>query len=145
MDLRAAEAMRPWRDLALMLPLAAASAVAFAQDGDADAAAAAGRRLYTMSCQRCHGLNLATNGIGFDLRKFPEHDKERFLRSVTNGLRAMPAWGGTLKPEQMELIWAYIGSVNGWPSASTASSAPTPAPPPAPAAPAPTPATSQSQ
>jgi mono/diheme cytochrome c family protein len=37
---------------------------------------------------------------------------------VTNGLRAMPAWGGTLKVEQMELIWAYIGSVNGWGAAA---------------------------
>jgi cytochrome c55X len=114
--------MNVWRGLALALPLAAAPAAAFAQDGQADAAAA-GRRIYTMSCQRCHGLNLATNGIGFDLRKFPEHDKERFLRSVTNGLRAMPAWGGTLKPEQMDLVWAYIGSVNGWASTATASSA----------------------
>ena len=32
----------------------------------------------------------------------------------------MPAWGGTLKPEQMDLIWAYIGSVNGWKTAASA-------------------------
>jgi mono/diheme cytochrome c family protein len=98
----------------LALPLAAASVAAAAQDD----AAEAGRKLYAMSCQRCHGLNLATNGIGFDLRQFPEHDKERFVRSVTNGVRAMPAWGATLKPEQIDLLWAYVGSVNGW--ASTA-------------------------
>ena len=73
---------------------------------------------YVSSCQRCHGINLATNGIGFDLRTFPQQDKERFLRSVTNGVRAMPAWGGTLKPEQIDLIWAYIGSVNGWKATS---------------------------
>jgi mono/diheme cytochrome c family protein len=78
------------------------------------AAADAGRKIYVSSCQRCHGIRLATNGIGFDLRTFPQHDKERFLRSVTNGKGAMPAWGATLKPEQMDLIWAYIGSVNGW-------------------------------
>lgn len=103
--------------LALALPLAAACATAPAQDGAADADA--GRRIYVMSCQRCHGLNLATNGIGFDLRKFPPHDKERFVRSVTNGLRAMPAWGGTLKPEQIDLLWAYVGSVNGWTQAAS--------------------------
>ena len=32
----------------------------------------------------------------------------------------MPAWGGTLRPEQMDLIWAYIGSVNGWTMAASA-------------------------
>lgn len=121
--------MRLAQRLVLVLPLAAAWAGAAAQDAGA---AEAGRRLYTMSCQRCHGLNLATNGIGFDLRKFPEHDKERFVRSVTNGLRAMPAWGGTLKPEQIDLLWAYIGSVNGWSSTAAATGAP------ASAAPAPT-------
>lgn len=77
--------------------------------------AEAGRRVYVMSCQRCHGINLATNGIGFDLRTFPAHDRARFERSVTQGLRAMPAWGGVLKPGQLDQIWAYIGSVNGWP------------------------------
>ncbi|MBP5991879.1 MAG: cytochrome c [Piscinibacter sp.] len=109
---------RPHR-ATLALLLAAASAAAAAQDA-APEPAEAGRKLYVSSCQRCHGINLATNGIGFDLRTFPAHDKERFLRSVTNGKGAMPAWGGTLKPEQMDLIWAYIGSVNGWKLAASA-------------------------
>jgi mono/diheme cytochrome c family protein len=74
----------------------------------------AGRKLYVSACQRCHGINLVTNGIGFDLRTFPPTGKERFVRSVTEGVRAMPAWGTTLKPEQLDLIWAYIGAVNGW-------------------------------
>ena len=105
--------------IALGFALAAAGSAAGAQDAVADPAKAAeaGRKIYVSSCQRCHGINLATNGIGFDLRSFPPHDKERFLRSVTQGLRAMPAWGGTLKPEQIDLIWAYIGSVNGWKAA----------------------------
>jgi mono/diheme cytochrome c family protein len=81
--------------------------------------AEAGRKLYVMSCQRCHGIRLATLGIGFDLRTFPQHDKERFLRSVSQGTpRGMPAWSGMLKAGQMDLLWAYIGSVNGWPTAS---------------------------
>jgi hypothetical protein len=29
----------------------------------------------------------------------------------------MPALGETLKPEQVDLIWAYIGAVNGWKAA----------------------------
>jgi mono/diheme cytochrome c family protein len=74
----------------------------------------AGRKLYISSCQRCHGINLASNGIGYDLRTFPQHDKERFVRSVNNGVRAMPGWAGSLKPGQLDLLWLYIGSVNGW-------------------------------
>ncbi len=93
--------------------LALAAATPHAQElSDAEA----GRRVYVSSCQRCHGINLVTNGIGFDLRTFPAHDRARFDRSVLQGLRAMPAWGGTLKPGQLDQLWAYIGSVNGWPA-----------------------------
>ena len=108
------------RSLALAIVLAAASAAAGAQQAAAGSpeAAEAGRKLYVSSCTRCHGINLVTNGIGFDLRTFPQSEKERFVRSVTQGKGAMPAWGATLKPEQIDLIWAYIGSVNGWKPAS---------------------------
>jgi mono/diheme cytochrome c family protein len=95
--------------------LAAASAGARADDAER---VEAGRRLYVNACQRCHGIGLVSQGIGLDLRTFPKDDKERFVRSVSNGLRAMPAWGGTLKPEQIDLIWAYVGSVNGWSAGS---------------------------
>lgn len=93
--------------------LASAPALAAAQAVLPDAAEA-GRKIYVSSCTRCHGINLVTNGIGFDLRTFPQNDKERFVRSVTNGKGAMPAWGATLKPEQIDLLWAYVGAVNGW-------------------------------
>lgn len=113
------------RALALTLALVAAWPLAGAQTAAPEAAqpapavsaaeaAEAGRKVYVMSCQRCHGINLATNGIGFDLRTFPQSDKARFVRSVTQGLRAMPALGPSLKPGQLDQIWAYIGSVNGW-------------------------------
>jgi cytochrome c55X len=108
------------RRLALALVLAAAGAAASAQEAAPPVPAEAGRKIYVYSCQRCHGLNLATNGIGFDLRTFPAHDKARFVRSVMHGKNAMPAWAGTLKPEQLDLLWAYIGSVNGWTSAASA-------------------------
>jgi len=108
------------RRFGFALALAAASAAAGAQSVAAGSpeAAEAGRKLYVSSCTRCHGINLVTNGIGFDLRSFPQNDKERFVRSVTQGKGAMPAWGATLKPEQIDLIWAYVGSVNGWKPAS---------------------------
>ncbi|MBI5718912.1 MAG: cytochrome c [Burkholderiales bacterium] len=79
--------------------------------------AAVGRRVYTSTCARCHGLNLVVGSSAFfDLRTFPRGEKARFLRSVRQGLRAMPAWEGIVKPEEMESIWLYIGSVNGWPA-----------------------------
>jgi cytochrome c55X len=78
--------------------------------------AEAGRKVYTSFCTRCHGINLVVTGSAyFDLRTFPAADKERFVRSVSKGLRAMPAWEGTVKPEQIEALWLYVGSVNGWP------------------------------
>lgn len=83
--------------------------------GGAVLGVAEGRRIYTSFCVRCHGINLVTSSSAhFDLRTFPKDDKERFVRSVSKGLRAMPAWEGSLKPEQIDAIWAYVGSVNGW-------------------------------
>jgi mono/diheme cytochrome c family protein len=74
-----------------------------------------GRRLYVSYCTRCHGVNLVSpGGAFFDLRTFPSNDKERFMRSVKEGKRAMPAWGSIIKPHEIEALWAYIGSVNGW-------------------------------
>jgi cytochrome c55X len=74
-----------------------------------------GRRLYVSYCTRCHGVSLVSpGGAFFDLRTFPSNDKERFMRSMKEGKRAMPAWGGIIKPHEMEALWVYIGSVNGW-------------------------------
>jgi cytochrome c55X len=75
----------------------------------------AGHKVYTSYCERCHGINLAVGSSAFfDLRTFPKDAKERFVHSVTKGKRAMPAWGGIVKPDEIEAIWAYIGQVNGW-------------------------------
>lgn len=89
-----------------------------------------GRKTYVSSCTRCHGINLVTSSSAhFDLRTFPADDKARFVRSVTQGVRAMPAWGALLKPGQLESLWLYIGSVNGWPTAGQTASHPSvPAP-----------------
>ena len=114
--------MRSRRRLALAFVFAVVRAASYAQDAPAASASPAeveaGRKLYVSSCQRCHGINLVTAGIGFDLRTFPRSDKKRFVRSVTEGVRAMPAWSTTLKPEQLDLLWAYLGAVNGWEAAS---------------------------
>ena len=95
--------------------LAAAFALPPAQ-ADEPAPVERGRKSYTSYCARCHGLALVTTGAAFDLRTFPANDKERFVRSVSKGLRAMPAWESIVKPGEIDAIWAYIGSVNGWPA-----------------------------
>lgn len=76
--------------------------------------AAAGRRTYTGMCARCHGLNLVSTGFGADLRRFPPEDRERFNRVVLEGRQAMPALKSLLKPADLDALWAYLGSVNGW-------------------------------
>ncbi len=107
---------------ALAVALLAAGAPLAAQDTaplavaspDPAALVAQGRRVYTGLCARCHGINLVSTGLGADLRQFPPDAQERFRHSVSKGLRAMPAWETVLKPGDLEALWAYIGSVNGW-------------------------------
>jgi cytochrome c55X len=73
------------------------------------ASAVEGKQIYTGFCARCHGLNMVSTGAGFfDLRQFPADDKPRFLQSVTKGIRAMPAWGDTFSPAELEQLWAYV-------------------------------------
>jgi mono/diheme cytochrome c family protein len=101
------------REVAAALALCAGAALGQTEVTPADVEA--GRKVYTSYCARCHGINLvSTSGAYFDLRTFPSNDKERFIRSLREGKRAMPAWEGIVKPQEMELLWTYIGSVNGW-------------------------------
>jgi mono/diheme cytochrome c family protein len=70
-----------------------------------------GLRMYKDYCQKCHGMNMVSPGGGFfDLRTFPRDDRARFINSVTNGKRAMPAWGAVLKPADIDTLWAYVSS-----------------------------------
>ena len=68
-----------------------------------------GKSLYRQLCSNCHGVNMVNAGTSsFDLRKFPQDDKTRFVNSVMHGKNAMPAWGDLVKPEEIEAIWAYV-------------------------------------
>lgn len=76
-----------------------------------EARIAQGRNLYRNYCTRCHGLNMVSVGSAFfDLRTFPRDDKLRFVNSVTQGRRAMPAWGSQLSPVEIDYLWAYVSS-----------------------------------
>lgn len=94
------------RLLAAALMLACAGS--WAQDAPVEPSAAKGRSLYMSYCARCHGVNMVNTGVSFDLRSFPKDQKDRFVRSVTQGVRAMPAWGQTLKPQELDSLWLYI-------------------------------------
>ena len=85
-----------------------------AADDKADAAppselATQGKSLYRQLCSNCHGVSMVNAGTSsFDLRKFPQDDKARFVNSVMKGKNAMPPWGDILKPDEIEAIWAYV-------------------------------------
>jgi mono/diheme cytochrome c family protein len=71
----------------------------------------AGSSLYSRNCAICHGQHMQNpdGEIGaFDLRHFPHDQHDRFVASVSQGLNVMPAWGGLLKPAEVEALWAYV-------------------------------------
>jgi mono/diheme cytochrome c family protein len=73
-----------------------------------------GREQYHRTCAQCHGRNMVNSGTTvYDLRRFPVDDVERFQSSVTNGKGNMPSFKDALTPQQIELLWAYVGSRGG--------------------------------
>jgi len=88
-----------------ILPAAIGSLSASAQQGSAER----GGRIYEKYCATCHGDDLVNNsGVAFDLRRLRADEHPRFVNSVLNGKKAMPAWQGVLSAEQLEDLWAYI-------------------------------------
>ena len=73
-----------------------------------------GKGLFKTNCGSCHTLADAgtsgTTGPELDQRKAP---LARVLKQVTNGGNGMPAFGGTLTPEQIKLISEYVAKVDG--------------------------------
>jgi mono/diheme cytochrome c family protein len=73
-----------------------------------------GREQYNRVCVQCHGRNMINAGTTvFDLRKFPVDQVDRFKQSVLQGKGAMPSWKETLSAEQIDWLWAYVGSRGG--------------------------------
>jgi cytochrome c6 len=74
----------------------------------------AGHAQYDQTCVHCHGFGMVNSGTTvYDLRRFPVDDPERFFNSVTRGKGNMPSFKDALTPEQMKLLWAYVGSRGG--------------------------------
>jgi cytochrome c6 len=70
-----------------------------------------GVSIYEDFCAMCHGRDMINpGGLAFDLRKFPKSDFARFRNSVLNGKGGMPSWRDKLTDEDIELLWAYIGT-----------------------------------
>ena len=71
-----------------------------------------GADVYERNCSPCHGARMQDPQGAFDLRKFPHEERERFVNSVARGKNQMPPWGGLLKPEDIEALWAYVISAD---------------------------------
>ena len=73
-----------------------------------------GRAQFHRTCAQCHGRNMVNAGTTiYDLRKFPVDDPERFKHSVTEGKGNMPSFKEALTPEQVAVLWAYVGTRGG--------------------------------
>ena len=92
-----------------MAALAAPAQTRFAADDIAK-----GHAQYDKTCVHCHGFNMVNSGTTvYDLRRFPVDDPDRFFNSVSNGKGNMSSFKDALTPEQMQLLWAYVGSRGG--------------------------------
>jgi mono/diheme cytochrome c family protein len=76
----------------------------------ADAKVEAGATIYGDYCSNCHGDDLrnTSGGVTFDLRRLRPEDHDRFVNSVLDGKRQMPAWRGVLDQQKIEAVWAFI-------------------------------------
>lgn len=98
--------------LATAALLVSASAAAQARFGPEEITQ--GHAQFDRTCAQCHGRNMVNSGTTvYDLRRFPIDDPDRFFTSVSNGKGNMPSFKEALTPEQMKLLWAYVGSRGG--------------------------------
>jgi mono/diheme cytochrome c family protein len=67
-----------------------------------------GETLYASNCESCHGVRMIGPPWAIDLATFPRDRPDRFVDSVTNGIRTMPPWGDVLKPDEIQALWAYL-------------------------------------
>ncbi|MDP5017435.1 MAG: c-type cytochrome [Dolichospermum sp.] len=83
--------------------------------------AASGAKIFSANCASCHAggrnlVNAAKSLKKADLEKYGMYSAEAIIAQVTKGKGAMPAFGGRLKPAQIENVAAYVleQADNGW-------------------------------
>jgi hypothetical protein len=70
-----------------------------------------GREIFHDLCAACHGKNMVSTGLAFNLRTFPRDDGKRFQETVLNGKgTAMPPWRSQLSGEDIKALWDYVKS-----------------------------------
>ncbi|WP_341530983.1 c-type cytochrome [Nostoc sp. UHCC 0302] len=74
---------------------------------------ASGAKVFSANCASCHagGKNLvqAPKNLKKEaLEKYGLYSAEAIISQVTKGKNAMPAFGGRLKPNQIEDVAAYV-------------------------------------
>ena len=86
-----------------------------AADTEATVLRSEGRAIYARQCSRCHGFNMNNKGLpGYDLRKFPKTERDRFVSSVRKGkLPKMPPWSDVLSADEIEALWVYVRAGGG--------------------------------
>ena len=74
-----------------------------------------GWRQYSVNCARCHGQDVLPNPVAANLLVSvapggPIDTPEKFEQVVSDGRpdRGMPAFKGTLSPEQIQAMYAYV-------------------------------------
>jgi mono/diheme cytochrome c family protein len=74
-----------------------------------------GWRQYSVNCARCHGQDVLPNPVAANLLVSlgsggPVDTPEKFSQVVSEGRahRGMPAFKGTLSPDQIQAVYAYV-------------------------------------
>jgi mono/diheme cytochrome c family protein len=68
-----------------------------------------GADTYARHCAFCHGARMKSPDA-FDLMTFPKDQPQRFQTSVSKGKNSMPPWGGLLKSDEIDALWAYVAA-----------------------------------
>jgi mono/diheme cytochrome c family protein len=96
--------------LVATLALAGACSSGSSNEASGDPELDRGRDVYSTNCARCHGPD-GGGGVGPKLNdglmetRFP--DIEDQIAVITNGMGAMPAWEGTLDPDEIQAVARY--------------------------------------
>ena len=66
-----------------------------------------GAEIFASVCAACHGAD-GTGNTGPDLTTRSTLTKERIVDQVTNGGTSMPAYGGQLSAEEIDVVAGYV-------------------------------------